>query len=69
MSFDPPLHCPWECHLIGGPWISENPQCPFHGSNPVDCDELDKEEGERMCREEDARREEREEEWKRENDD
>jgi hypothetical protein len=59
MAFDPPLRCPWRCHEIG-PWISYNPQCPFHGTDPVDPDTLDPEEGERMCREEDARREDEE---------
>lgn len=57
MPFDPPLHCPWQCHEIGGPWIAENPDCPFHGTNPVDVEELDEAEGERMCREQDALRE------------
>jgi len=35
--YDPPGNCPWECHLIGGPWIAENPDCPFHahGAKPV----------------------------------
>lgn len=23
--------CEYECYLIGGPWISENPDCPKHG--------------------------------------
>lgn len=23
--------CEYECYLIGGPWISENPNCPTHG--------------------------------------
>ena len=31
--YEPPGACPWECHLIGGPWIAENPDCPFHGAN------------------------------------
>ena len=27
------LDCGYECFLIGGPWIAENPNCPVHGSN------------------------------------
>jgi len=23
--------CGYECHIIGGPWISSNPDCPIHG--------------------------------------
>ena len=56
--------CPWQCHQIGGPYISENPSCPFHGSDPFprsaedeSAFDLDPEEGERMCREESARHE------------
>jgi len=44
--------CPWHCHEIGGPWIAENPECPFHGSD-ADPD-LSTEEGERLCREKEA---------------
>jgi hypothetical protein len=55
--YDPPLMCPWQCHLIGGPWIAANPSCPFHGSDPVDLEALDPDEGERMCQEETDRRE------------
>lgn len=50
MAYDPPFRCPWRCHEIGGPWISENPSCPFHGMSPVDLDELDPDEGDRMVR-------------------
>lgn len=25
------MNCGYECHTIGGPWISENPACPIHG--------------------------------------
>jgi len=66
MSFDPPLMCPWQCHEIGGPWIAENPSCPFHGHgiDRVDLDELDPDEGERMCQEELARREEEDRRWR-----
>jgi hypothetical protein len=63
--FHPPMMCPWQCHQIGGPWISMNPSCPFHGLDPLprseadsDAFDIDPEEGERMCREETARREE-----------
>jgi len=24
--------CEYECYLIGGPWIAENPNCPTHGT-------------------------------------
>ena len=24
--------CEYECYKIGGPWISENPDCPEHGT-------------------------------------
>ena len=36
-AYDPPGRCPWGCHVIGGPWIAENPDCPFHadGAKPV----------------------------------
>ena len=62
MPFDPPLMCPWRCYEIGGPWIAENPDCPFHGRgiNLVDLEELDQMDGERMCREELELREQRE---------
>ena len=46
MAFDPPLLCPWQCHLIGGPFIAENPECPFHGSNSDE--DIPTEEGERL---------------------
>lgn len=26
------MGCGYECHMIGGPWIAENPHCPIHGS-------------------------------------
>lgn len=26
--------CGYGCHVIGGPFISENPACPEHGGNP-----------------------------------
>ena len=32
MPYFAPMNCPWHCHQIGGPWISEDPSCPFHGS-------------------------------------
>lgn len=55
MSFSgPPLRCPWRCHEIGGTWIAENPSCPFHGTDPVDPEELTEEEGQRMCLEQEA---------------
>lgn len=25
------MHCGYQCHLIGGPYIAENPDCPIHG--------------------------------------
>ena len=58
MTFTTPFRCPWRCHEIGGPWIAENPSCPFHGTDPVDLDELDPDDGERMCQEQQAIREE-----------
>lgn len=61
--FDPPLFCPWRCFEIDGPWIAENPSCPFHGHDPLDLEILDPEEGERMCREEMIRREEEDRRW------
>jgi len=51
-----PFMCPWQCHIIGGPWISENPDCPYHGASPEDLDELDQSDVDRMCQEEEARR-------------
>lgn len=51
MPFDPPLRCPWRCHEIGGPWITVDPACPFHGTDPVDLDELDEDTGRRMVAE------------------
>lgn len=24
--------CKYECHMIGGPYIAENPDCPVHGA-------------------------------------
>lgn len=27
--------CGHECYMVGGPWISENPNCPVHGANKV----------------------------------
>ena len=24
--------CGHECYTVGGPWISENPDCPIHGA-------------------------------------
>lgn len=50
----PPMRCPWRCHEIGGPWISYNPSCPFHGSDRVDLEELTQEDGDRMCAEQEA---------------
>lgn len=26
------MDCGYECYMVGGPWIAENPSCPFHGS-------------------------------------
>lgn len=26
------MSCGYQCFEIGGPWISENPDCPFHGT-------------------------------------
>lgn len=23
--------CEHECHMVGGPWVAENPSCPLHG--------------------------------------
>lgn len=56
MPFHVPMNCPWECHQIGGPWISENPKCPFHGINRLPELEdggydIDSELGEELCRE------------------
>ena len=34
-----PMHCPWECHQIGGRWIAENPDCPYHGHHDYLSDE------------------------------
>lgn len=53
MPYEPPLMCPWQCHEIGGPYIAENPDCPFHGDNAED---LTTEEGERLCQEQEAAR-------------
>ncbi len=25
------MRCPNQCHEIGGPWISFDPDCPIHG--------------------------------------
>lgn len=25
------LSCGYQCHMIGGPYIAENPTCPVHG--------------------------------------
>jgi len=25
--------CGYGCHVIGGPWIAENPNCPFCNGN------------------------------------
>lgn len=66
MSFEPPFMCPWQCYEIGGPWITVNPSCPFHGVDPVDLEELDSDDGERMCQEELARREEEDRRWREE---
>lgn len=52
-----PINCPWKCHLIGGPWIAENPSCPFHGLDPVDMTVLSQDDVDRMCREEEMRQE------------
>lgn len=56
--FYPPVECPWQCHRIGGPWIAENPSCPFHGYDPLprspvddSAFDIDPEEGEQMCEE------------------
>ena len=29
------LECGYECHMIGGPWIAENPNCPIHSREAV----------------------------------
>lgn len=29
------MNCTYECHQIGGPWIAENPDCPFHGREAI----------------------------------
>ncbi len=29
-------HCAYKCHMIGGPWIAENPSCPVHGRDARD---------------------------------
>lgn len=29
------MKCPYQCNEVGGPWIAENPDCPFHGPNAV----------------------------------
>lgn len=60
--FHAPMSCPWQCHEIGGPWIAENPSCPFHGSDPLPQGEdgafdIDPEDGARMCFEEIERQE------------
>ncbi len=56
MAFTTPLRCPWQCHEIGGPWIAENPDCPFHSENATP-DEITDETGLRLCRDENIRRE------------
>lgn len=72
--FSPPYErgsiCPWRCHMIGGPWISSNPSCPFHGYDRIPTSEddctvylIDPEEGERLCQEEEARFQEEERRW------
>jgi hypothetical protein len=43
-----PLLCPWECHLIGGPWIEENPECPFHGPTVSDWTDLTQDEADQI---------------------
>lgn len=53
MPYDSPLPCPWRCHEIGGPWIAEDPECPFHGVN-ADLESMTQEEGDRLCREKEA---------------
>jgi hypothetical protein len=25
------MSCGYQCHMIGGPYIAENPACPVHG--------------------------------------
>jgi hypothetical protein len=25
------MKCEYQCNEVGGPWIAENPNCPFHG--------------------------------------
>lgn len=30
------LDCGFECHRVGGPWIAENPACPFHNGTHSD---------------------------------
>ena len=25
------LNCGYQCHMVGGPYIAENPTCPVHG--------------------------------------
>ena len=27
------MTCGFECHQIGGPYITENPDCPIHGTS------------------------------------
>lgn len=28
--------CGHQCHMVGGPWIAENPDCPIHGVDGLD---------------------------------
>lgn len=30
------LDCGFECHRVGGPWIAENPACPYHNGTNSD---------------------------------
>lgn len=35
-----PSTCTYACSLIGGPFISVNPECPFHGYSRLRQDEV-----------------------------
>lgn len=32
------MMCGYQCHMIGGPYIAENPECPVHGVAAQDRD-------------------------------
>lgn len=44
----PDMSCPYECNVIGGPWIDVNPTCPFHGYEAQEANKRREEEAERL---------------------